>query len=278
MNQPHCQNLSDTSRVLRIGSVSFLNALPLIDGLDREGRVDLVRAVPSRLAEMVDQGEIDVGLVPVVDLIRNGRNWHVSSDACIGCDGATLTVRVFSKVDPSEIQTLLVDVDSHSSVALATVIWQEKYGRRLKLVGFDAANSDESAMSSAEAVLLIGDKVINTPVGMEYFSTHIDLGAAWKSMTGMPFVFAVWAGPDESIMQHAANVFASARDRGVSRAREIATMHAERMGWPVELAHRYYTEHLDFQMTDRHVEGMNCYLELVRRYGVDQLHEELVTT
>jgi chorismate dehydratase len=263
-------------RPIRLASVSFLNALPLTDGLGDDPRVALTHAVPARLAEMVDRGDADIGLVPVIDLVRNDRAWHVSSDACIGCDGATLTVRVFSRVDPADVHTLMVDCDSHSSVAMASVIWREKYGRSLKLVEFDASVNDASALSACEAVLLIGDKVINPPTGIEYFSTHVDLGAAWKSMTGLPFVFAVWAGPNRATIEAAAAMLSAARDRGVNRAGEIAQSHAETMGWPVSLAHRYYTEHLNFTLTDRHRAGMDKYLEFVRRYGIEPLHQEQV--
>jgi len=108
----------------RLGVVSYLNARPLIAGLAEEPDIELIFEVPSRLPEMLAGGEVDVALVPVIDLMRRGSEWQIVSDACIGCDGETLTVRVFSRVPPERITKLHVDGDSHTSVALARVIWR----------------------------------------------------------------------------------------------------------------------------------------------------------
>ena len=247
---------------LRIGAVSFLNALPLIVGLDGRAGVSLTRAVPSALPGMLENGALDVALVPVIDTVRGDRDWGVVSDACIGCDGATLTVRIFSRVDPADIRVLRVDGDSHSSVALASVLWREKYGRELEVVPFRTDETSAEVLADCQAVLLIGDKVINPPSGLEVFSTQVDLGATWKSLTGLPFVFAVWAVADASFADRAAEMLEVARDAGVAQASSLADTHAEGMGWPVDLARRYLTEHLTYTLDDRHREGMRMFLEL----------------
>ena len=102
----------------RLGVVSFLNAKPLIEGLDSDSRIELVSEVPSRLPALLDERSVDVALVPVIDLADPGRSWRIVSDACIGCDGETLTVRVFSRVPSETVRTLHVDSDSHTSRAL----------------------------------------------------------------------------------------------------------------------------------------------------------------
>jgi predicted solute-binding protein len=79
----------------RLGVVCYLNAKPLIAGLDRDPAIRMVHDVPSRLATLLDDGTVDAALLPVIDLVRHGRKWKVVSDACIGCDGETLTVRIF---------------------------------------------------------------------------------------------------------------------------------------------------------------------------------------
>lgn len=87
----------------RLGVVSFLNSKPLIEGLEADRNVELVYDVPARLPAMLDDGTVDVALVPVIDLVKPHRAWQIVSDACIGCDGETLTVRVFSRpagIDP----------------------------------------------------------------------------------------------------------------------------------------------------------------------------------
>ncbi len=253
---------------VRVGAVSFLNALPLVEGLDAHPIVSLERSTPSRLAEMLEEGVLDVALVPVIDLLPVHRDWRTVTDACIASDGATLTVRVFSRVDPADITTLHVDRDSHASVALAAILWQEKFDRKLELVPFRVADATPETFADHQAVLLIGDKVMKRPPGLDLFSTQVDLGATWKSLTGLPFVFAVWATPDPAAGERVASVLAAARDDGVARADRIALEHAPQLGWPVNLARSYLTEHLNFTLTARHRAGMRLFLELARRYKV----------
>ena len=88
----------------RLGVVCYLNAKPLIAGLDRDPDVSLRFDVPSQLGPLLDSGAVDAALVPVIDLMRRDRKWQVVSDACIGCEGETLTVRVFSCVPAASIR------------------------------------------------------------------------------------------------------------------------------------------------------------------------------
>ncbi len=249
-------------RTWRLGVVSFLNAKPLIAGLDVDGAVELIHDVPSRLAGLLDAGTVDAALVPVIDLAQPHRDWQVVSDACIGCDGETLTVRVFSRVAPEAIQRLHVDGDSHTSAALAAIIWREMYGRRLEMLHF----TGREAVEECEAVLLIGDKVVhNTLIG---YDIETDLGSAWKSLTTLPFVFAVWAAPRGMQVGGLASRLSRARDAGVKSAEMIAADFGPGLHWPVALAKRYLTKRLKFTLGPRQQAGMKKFLELARRYGL----------
>jgi len=97
-------------------------------------------------------------------------------------------VRIFAQVPPDRIRTLWVDTDSHTSVALARVLWRELYVRDLESRTIDTRRED---LRACEAVLLIGDKVVSPQRGS--FAYEVDLGGAWRQHTGLPFVFAVWA-------------------------------------------------------------------------------------
>ncbi len=245
-----------------LGVVSFLNSRPLIDGLDCDAGISLHYAVPSALPGMLRAGQVDAALVPVIDWARAGGAWDRVSDACIGCDGETLTVRVFSRVPPEEMTTLYVDPDSHTSVGLAQILWTYYYERRLKLVPLHALES----WDACESVLLIGDKVVNAPLAG--FSHEIDLGGAWKAWQGLPFVFAVWAAPTGRDHAALAATLSVARDRGVARASEIAQGLAPALGWPVDLATQYMTEYLRYTITPLAAEGMHKYFELAAAEGI----------
>ncbi len=252
-----------------LGVVSFLNARPLIEGLDADAGISLHYAVPSALPSMLRRGEVDAALIPVIDLARGQDAWERVSDACIGSDGETLTVRVFSKTPPEYMSVLHVDEDSHTSIALAQLIWLYRYERRLAFVPLSAAGD----LNDCESVLLIGDKVVNAPLtGFEY---EIDLGGAWKEWTGLPFVFAVWAAPCGTGVSPAnraneklADLLNAARDRGVARAADIAGEMGPALGWPADLAREYLTQRLIYTLTPQAQDGMRRFLELAAEEGI----------
>ena len=252
--------------MLRLGVVSFLNSRPLMAGLDERDDVELILDVPSALPALLDAGRVDAALIPIIDVIRSEGRYGVVSDACIACDGETMTVRVFSQVPPDRVRTLAVDGDSHTSVALATVLWRELYDRELELRVVDAR---KAMLDECEAVLLIGDKVVDPRRGS--FAYEVDLGGAWRQHTGLPFMFAVWAGPatlDESRARELFELLAAARDRGVAVANEIAVEQGPALGWPVELARRYLTRCLQFKLDARYIEGASLFARLCGKYGL----------
>src|SRR3954468_8752477 len=175
-----------SGRTISIGSVSFLNARPLIYGLESAADVKLSLDVPAKLLEGLKQQRCDIALLPVIDLQRMPELRVVPAGG-IGCDGPTLTVRLFSQQPIEETRTLACDPDSQTSVALARIVLAEKYGLRPEFIDLRNARGGEG-----EARLLIGDKVVcEEPAGFEH---QLDLGLAWKQMTGLPVVFAGWVG------------------------------------------------------------------------------------
>lgn len=234
-------------RTWTVGAVSFLNARPLVDSLvDREDIV--VRpAVPSRLAAMLESGACDAALMPVVDYWRRRDGLQRVSDACIASSGETMTVRVYSRVPPDKLERLHVDTHSHTSVVLAAVIWREMYGRRLELTPFDA-DAGGDAKGDIEGVLLIGDKVASSR--QHGFGFEVDLGAAWKHLTGLPFVFAAWYAPFDRDCAALSQALEVARDKGVADAARIAAEQGPLHGWPVQLAVEYLCRIMQYKLTD----------------------------
>lgn len=253
---------------MRLGVVSFLNSRPLIEGLAARGDLELRFEVPSRLRQLLDERTVDVALLPIFDVLTSEGRYGVISDACIGCDGETLTVRVFSQVPPDRITRIHADTDSHTSVNLARVLWESVYGRTIELVPLDP----RQACDACQSVLLIGDKVVDPH--RAGFAYEVDLGAAWRQDTGLPFVFAAWAArPPESpeaADQLAAlgDVLSAARDAGVARAEAIAATVGPGLGWPVELARRYLARSLRFRMDARFVQGADLFAQRCAELGL----------
>jgi len=245
----------------RLGIVSFLNARPLAAGLMDRTDISLHPAVPSRLAAILVEGACDVGLLPVVDFYRHRRTLVGVSNACIASDGETLTVRVFSRVPPDQINVLHADGDSHTSVILAQVLWREMYGRTLVM-----EPHRNSGGPSPDAVLLIGDKVVReAPRG---YGFEVDLGAAWKHLTGLPFVFAAWFGRRHTDHTATASMLEASRDAGVRDVETIASRFAPQHGWPQPLALTYLRDIMRYTLTNDMRLGMDRFFALSERHGL----------
>jgi chorismate dehydratase len=178
----------------------------------------------------------------------------------IGCDGETLTVRIFSKCPMTQIKTLACDTDSHTSVALARVIFAERYGMRPTFV--DWTREEEQP---CDAKLLIGDKVVcEEPPGFEH---QIDLGSAWRELTGLPFVFAVWTARQGVELGDLPERLAAAKKRGLAHVKEIVEQHAVKRGWPAGLALQYLTVYLKFDVGERQLEAIRLFHQLAAKHG-----------
>lgn len=251
-----------TERALRIGSVSYLNAKPLIHGLDADDDLDLRLAVPSKLLAGLQQERFDVALLPVIDYQRL-ENLVLVPSGGIGCDGPTLTVRIFSKVPIDQIQTLACDTDSHTSVALARVVFAEMFHRRP--VFFDLIHGEQRP---TDARLLIGDKVVcEEPPGFDH---QLDLGHAWRQITGLPFVFAIWTARAGVDLRDLPQRLELARQRGLENVDRIIEKYAVPRGWPAGMALQYLTCYLKFGIGERELAAIAKFHELAAQHGVIQ--------
>jgi chorismate dehydratase len=244
---------------LRIASVSYLNARPLIFGLDSQPDIELSLDVPSRLIESLRDSRSDIALLPVIDYQRLAGLRIVPSGG-IGCDGHTLTVRIFSQQPIEQTRVLACDPDSHTSVALARIILAEQYGLRPEFIDLRRSRGGPD-----EARLLIGDKVVcEEPAGFEH---QLDLGAAWKKLTGLPFVFAVWAARDGADLRDLPKRLERAKRDGLANVRELIARHAVPRGWPAGMALQYLTVYLKFDIGPSQLEAMRRFFELAARHG-----------
>lgn len=248
-----------TGGVLRVGSVSYLNAKPLIYGLSKSPLVSISLDVPSRLIDGLRDKTLDVALLPVIDYQRmEGLRLIVGSG--IGCDGPTLTVRIFSRRMIGEIQSLACDTDSHTSVALARIILGECYHIRPDFVDLRPGDA------TSDAMLLIGDKVIcEEPSGYDH---QLDLGQAWKEMTGLPFLFAGWMARDGVELGALPALLDAARRDGLAHVDELVRDYAVGRGWPADIARRYLTEYLKYEVGDRQLRAVRRFHQLAARYGL----------
>ena len=263
-------SISSASR-LRIGSVSFLNAKPLIYGLEEDDSLRLSLDVPAKLLDGLVERRFDVALLPVVDYQRLA-GLRVLKAGGIGCDGPTLTVRIFSPTPIERISALACDADSHTSVALARIILAAQYNIRPELATLDRARH---LHKPDIAVLLIGDKVVcEEPRDLPY---QLDLGEAWKKMTGLPFVFATWMARESVELGDLPQRLERAKREGLAHVDQIIRQHAVPHGWPAEVARKYLTHHLKFDIGAKQLEAIRLFHRLAHEHGVlEQAPKELV--
>ncbi len=258
------ENATSTSvQTIRIGSVSYLNAKPLIDGLESQDDVSLILDVPSKLLPGLRDQRFDIALLPVIDYQRLD-HLNIVPSGGIGCDGPTLTVRIFSRVPIERIKTLACDTDSHTSVALARIVLAEEFGIHPQLI--DLLKPDEPQARPAEARLLIGDKVVcEEPPGFEH---QLDLGSAWKQLTGLPFVFAVWTAREGIDLRDLPQRLERAKHEGFSHVREIVAKYAVPRGWPAGIAQQYLTSYLKFDVTPTHLQAIEKFHQLAHEHQI----------
>lgn len=257
------------SRPVRIGAVTYLNTVPLVRGLQEQlPEAELSFDFPSRLADELAQGRLDMALAPCIELARHPE-WSIVSTACIGCRGPVLSVKVLFRRPPADVTTLALDEGSRTSAVLAQILLADRFGVRPQLQPLPLASSPLD--STADAVLVIGDRAIRSP--QEGFCESWDLGEEWTRTTGLPFVFAVWAarpGVDASELEGA---FDAARDLGVSEVEAIATEQAAAMNLPRPLVLQYLRDNLNFYLDDAARRGLDLYFRRAADLGLisDQL-------
>ncbi len=220
---------------------------------------------------MLVSGELDVAILPTSDVPCFGRRLTILQAGCLAAAGPALIARVFSKVRAEDLTILWADSHSRSVIVLVQVLWASLYRRQLSVIPFDPDR--EQPPSDAEAVLLIGDRVVaKPPMG---FYRQFDPSAMWFEMTGLPFVFAVWAMMRKDGREPLCRILRLARQRGQEHVEQIAMEFAPAYGWPIDLALRCLTRELQFEFTDAHRQGLEEFLDLAAEYKLIDLPSPL---
>jgi chorismate dehydratase len=239
-------------RPARVGAVSYLNTRPLVRGLEERSELFSIRFdVPSVCAALLHDKRVDLGLIPAIEYLRG--DYSLVPDIAIGSDGGVQSVAVFTKVPIERVETLALDTSSRTSVALTRILCARHW--QVAPV-FIAASPDVSAMlGRADAALVIGDPALeidSAAIGAE----KLDLGAAWKDMTGLPFVYAAWAGRSDAIDAEQVAALQAARHRG---EREVAAIAREAAGGHPAVERRalgYLRDTLKYGLGPREIAGL----------------------
>jgi chorismate dehydratase len=247
---------AETDKKIRVGIVNYLNTKPLLFGLQKPpicDRIELIGDYPSKVAQMLVDGEIDVGLVPVA-IIPELNEYHIAGDYCIGTEGEIASVALFSEVPMAEIKKVYLDYQSRTSVALLKYLMRESWGIQPEIVETDNEDYREQ-IKGTTAGLVIGDRAFK----QRKISTFIyDLGSEWRSITGLPFVFAAWIS-NKQLPEDFLAMFNKANAVGLQHIDEIVAESS----FDLFDMKKYYKLHLSYVLDDRKRYAMQKFLELI---------------
>lgn len=242
-----------------VAAVSYLNTVPLVWGALRGAQRAEMRVefhLPSICADLVRQKKADIGILPVIEIARQGL--EVFPGACIASDGPVRSILLISKVPFSQIKTLSCDHGSRTSVMLARVILREMHGAQPLLLP-PAAPELETMLQSADAALIIGDPALAIePTDLPY--AWVDLGEQWRKLTGLPMVFAAWAGASGWITPRLEKAFTGSLASGMANLDIIVAEESKERGFSENLIRDYLTRNIVFNLGSREFEGMQTFL------------------
>ena len=252
---------------VRIGAVNYLNTKPLIHDLEKLApEAELVLDVPSRLADLLAEGRLDVALIPVIEYFRAG-TYSIVPNIAIASRGPVLSVTLFSRTPWSGIRHVALDEGSRTSAALAEILLRRRHGLNPEVVPLPLEGSAEE--SAADAVLLIGDRAMRAC--LPGFAHAFDLGQEWQDWTGLPFVYAVWAVREGADLGPVHQALVEAKRSGCARIGEIAHREAPLLGLDAGFCRRYLANIIHFDLGPREQAGLHhfymlaCELGLARR-------------
>lgn len=261
---------------MRLGRIPWINCDPVYGAIDR-GLVsvpaELVSGTASELNDLLAAGELDVSAVSAVEYARNAGAYHLLPDLAITCDGPVHSVAVFSKRPVEELNghTVLLTASSRTSVLLLELLCRHRWkvAPRFATVRAESADLDALAGFPHEAVLVIGDAALML-TAKRLYPYKVDLGAAWRDWTGLPFVFAVWAARRATPAPAAQAIherLLESRKWGLAHLDELAADAARRTGVD-EAVCRAYLGDLDYALSYRHLAGLTDFFRRLAQDGL----------
>jgi chorismate dehydratase len=252
--------------VVRLGAVGYLNARPLVYRLDQSPNFSLRFDVPSKCADLLHGGAIDVGLIPSIEYLRGGP-LAIVPNLAIASKGPVTSVMLYATRPIEDVRSIAMDTSSRTSVALVRVLC----GRLFDIVPrIESAAPDlERMLALCDAALMIGDNALfHSGPEPRAPSTVIDLGEAWTQLTGLPFVYAFWAGKPGVLTPAHVKELQETRDRGVAEADTVAREYLSDSPERQALGARYLRENIKYYLGSEEKAGLELFYRYAAEIGV----------
>jgi predicted solute-binding protein len=260
------------SDVVRLGAVGYLNARPLVFGLDKDSRFDVRYDLPSECARLLHAHEIDLGLIPSIEYLRGPSPYAIVLGAGVVSKGPVKSVALYTRRDARDIRTVAMDTSSRTSVALVTILLRKIH--KLVIEPVAMAPNIDLMLERADAALIIGDVAL--------FLDHeaarvqkIDLGESWTAATGLPFVYALWAGWPQAVTPGDVGALLNARDAGVAHIDDIAAEHARGDSARVSTISRYLRDNIVYRLDGEAEQGLRTFYAYATELGLASYDGEL---
>ena len=242
-------------------SVAYANAAPMTTSMQTVcPDSQVIYDAPSRLAERLLQGTVDAALIPVVDLFANP-SLEMIDHIGICADGNVTSVLLKCYRPLKDIRTIAKDPCSHTSNALAAILMKHHFNVAPEFGSF-------SESQSPNAKIVIGDKALcSSPAPHGDY----DLAGEWKTMTGLPFVFAVWACRNDCpYSPELARILQVSLEKGREMIDQLADAQAQRLGIPLEQCKEYLTNIIQYHLGQLEIDGMNMFKQMLATDHGDQ--------
>jgi len=241
---------------VRLGAVDYLNVRPLVYGLERHAdRVTMRFDVPSVCAELLEAGDIDLGMVPSISYLDRPGDCIVPG-VCIGSDGDVASVALFHRRPLRDVRSIALDTSSRASAALTRILCARRFD--IQPVFVPHAPDLQAMLSVADAALVIGDPALFADY-RALGAAKVDLGSEWTSMTGLPFVWAFWAGRAGAAPPDVVRLLQDAATTGMHNSDAIADAYLAGDVGRQAIGRRYLRERLMFELSPRALEGLRIY-------------------
>lgn len=271
--------MSAAGRV-RLGAVGYLNARPLVYGLERLPRFDLRYDIPSECANLLHAHTIDVGLIPSIEYLRGPQPYAIVPGPAVTSRGPVASVAIYTRVDPRDMRSIAMDTSSRTSVALATVMARRAFGVSPEAVPM--APDLDAMLARADAALIIGDYALflnprseSAIPNPQSSITKIDLGDLWTESTGLPFVYAVWAGWPDAMSAGDVGLLQRARDQGVAHADRVARAYYPDDPARQAVAMQYLRDNIRYRLGAEEIEGLRTFYRYAAETGLVGSVQEL---
>lgn len=250
--------------VTRLGAVHYLNVRPLVYRLDRDPHFALRFDAPSRCSDLLKSGAIDLGMIPSIEFAR-AADYRIVPGLAIGSHGPVASVALFTKGPVDTIRTIAADTSSRTSVALLRILCARRF--RIDPAFTPMAPDPAAMLARADAALIIGDPALfldHQSMGV----TKVDLGAEWSGMTGLPFVWAFWAGRRGAIDRHGVERLQLARDYGVEHTDEIGDAYCAGDPPRIAIARDYLRDNMRYGLGDAERRALETYYGYAAELGL----------